>query len=423
MSWFSRLFGAEKRNSLENPAISMSDSAAWSAFFDRAGLSTGATGIHVTAETALGIAAYWCGLNFMADAMAALPLEVFKANGDGKRQKLESDAAFGLIRRAPHPDLTAFDWRRDMAIDFYSHGAAYAWIERLPKGDPAAIWPLDPQRTVREIRRNGVRLYHYSAPDRMLTYDSADVIDWVWLRRRTWVDHVDPVAKFRESFGNAIAADRHAGRHFAGGGVLPWILTGPFATGAAASRARADVDAAIKKQAQDKDVPVLALPMGHDLKTIGAAPMQSQLVEMQKFAIGQAARFFGLPPAALQDYADSKFAQAEQQDLAIVKHSLRPRLIQFEQLLDLRLWRNPRGRYVKHDLDDLLMADFKTRSEGFARQVTGGIMRPNEARIKQNLEPDPDGNKLFMQGAMVPISMAGQHLPGAVPVQPDQTGG
>lgn len=423
MSWFSRLFGAEKRNSLENPAISVSDGEAWRAFFNQTGATSGASGIYVTAETALGIAAYWCGLNFMADAMASLPLEVFRLKADDKREKLRNDPAYRLINAAPHPDLTAFDWRRDQTVDFYSHGAAYSWIERKPNGDPAAIWPLDSQRVVRELRRNGERLYHYSGPDRMWTYPSEDVIDWVWMRRRTWVDHVDPVAKFRESFGNAIAADRHAGRHFAGGGVLPWILTGPFSNGQTASRARADVDAAIKRQAQEKDIPVLALPMGHDLKTIGAAPMQSQLVEMQRFAIGQAARFFGIPPAALQDYADSKFAQAEQQDLAIVKHSLRPRLVQVQQLLDFRLWRNPRGRYVKHDLDDMLMGDFKTRAEGKARMVMAGIMTPNEARESENLEALPDGEKLYMQGAMVPINMAGQHLPGAAPALTDQTGG
>ena len=425
MSWFSRLFGAEKRNSLENPAISMSDSAAWQAFFERSGASSGASGVHVTAETALGIAAYWCGLNFMADAIASLPLQVFKNDGETGRKVLRSDSAYALLHDAPNLDLTAYDWRHDLAVDFYSHGAAFSYIERDGRGNPVAIWPLDPCLVQREITRNGVRLYHYLAPGRMLTYAASDVIDWAWMRRRDWVNHVDPIAKFRESFGTAIATERHAGRHFASGGVLPYKLTGPFANGGSAERARADVDASIKRQAQNKDVPVIALPMGHDISLIGALPKDSQLVELQRFAIGQAARFFGLPPAALQDYSDSKFTVAEQQDLAIVKHALRPRLVQFEQQLNLRLWGSRRGRYCEHNVEGLLRADFKTRTEGLAKLVQSGLLRPNEGRAIENFEADngPNSNRLLVQGAMVPLDMAGQHLPGAAPALTDQTGG
>lgn len=418
MSWVRRILGLEKRASPENPGVSLSDNEAWRAFFDRAGLSGGASGVVVTAETALGIAAFWCGVNFMADAQASLPLQVFKEKGDNGRVSQSGTRLYGLLHDAPNPDTTSFDWRRGMVVDYFTRGAAYSWLERDTAGEVVAIWPLDESRTRRQILPGGARVYHYDRGGSIITYPAADILDLAWMRRPNWVDHVDPISKFREAFGNAIAAERHAGRHFANGGVLPYILTGPFSTAGAASRAKSDVDNAIRQQAQNRDAPVLALPLGHDLKTVGAPPMQSQLVEMQRFAIGQAARFFGLPPAALQDYSESKFTVAEQQDLAIVKHALRPRLVQFEQQLNLRVFgRQRRGRYCEHNVDGLLRGDFKTRSEGLARLVGAGIVTPNEARAIENFDAMPAGDRLYIQGAMVPLERAGDHLrpPSALP--------
>lgn len=410
MSFLKRLFGAEKRSSPESGSVGLSDAAAWHAFFGQQGLPSAASGITVSAETALGMAAFWCGLNFMADAMASLPLQVFKTQGENSRKALSGSDIYRLVHAVANPDLTSFDWRRGKVLQFYTRGAGYTYIERNATGAAVALWPLDANRVYREIIRSGARVYHYQRLDgSTVTYPAADIIDFVWMRCPDWVNHIDPIAKFRESFANAIAAERHQGRHFANGGVLPYILEGPFGDAGSAARAKADVDKAIRDQAANGTTPVLALPLNHTLKSIGAAPQQSQLVELQRFAIGQAARFFGIPPAAMQEYSDSKFTVAEQQDLSTVKHSLRPRLVQLEQQLNLRLFGpRPGGRYVEHNVDALLRGDFKTRSEGLARLVTAGVMMPNEARAYENLEAAPLGDCLYIQGAMVPLDMAGK---------------
>jgi hypothetical protein len=86
--------------------------------------------------------------------------------------------------------------------------------------------------------------------------------------------------------------------------------------------------------------------------------------------------------------------------------------------MNLKLFGQMNGRrYVRHDLDSLLRGDFQTRMEGLVRSVQGGVRTPNEARLAEGMpkSSDPNADKLFMQGATVPI--------GTQPKQPVTNGG
>mgnify|MGYP000033998432 CR=1 FL=1 len=40
--------------------------------------------------------------------------------------------------------------------------------------------------------------------------------------------------------------------------------------------------------------------------------------------------------------------------------------------------------------------------------ISNGIMKPNEARAKENAEPDEHGNDLMMMANVVPLRLSGQ---------------
>ena len=75
----------------------------------------------------------------------------------------------------------------------------------------------------------------------------------------------------------------------------------------------------------------MALPLGHELKTIGLSPENMQLIELQRFSIEQIARIYSLPPVFLQDLTHGTFSNTEQQDLHFVKHCVKRWVEQFEQ--------------------------------------------------------------------------------------------
>jgi HK97 family phage portal protein len=106
----------------------------------------------------------------------------------------------------------------------------------------------------------------------------------------------------------------------------------------------------------------------------------------------------------LQDLSHGTFSNTEQQDLHFVKHTIKRWVEQFEQELNLKLfgW-NSHSRYVEFNLDGLLRGDFKTRMDGYAQGIQNALITPNEARRRENMPDQPNGDNLLIQGATVPL--------------------
>ncbi|MFA7105639.1 MAG: phage portal protein, partial [Dysgonamonadaceae bacterium] len=91
------------------------------------------------------------------------------------------------------------------------------------------------------------------------------------------------------------------------------------------------------------------------------------------------------------------------------KLNLRPYLEAIENSITTHLFSDDdRERYeVEFDFEGLLRADMKSRFDGYRVAVTSGLMTPNEARALEWLPAVAGGDKLFMQGAMLPIDKVG----------------
>jgi HK97 family phage portal protein len=216
------------------------------------------------------------------------------------------------------------------------------------------------------------------------------------------IDVRGPIMTNKDVIGLVIASSRYGSKAFQSGGIPPVALQGPFASGAAAQRASEDVANATIKLAREGR-PVMALPAGHELKSIGFSPEEMQLIELQKFCIEQVARIYSLPPVFLQDLSTGTFSNVEQQDLHFVKHTLRRWIEQAEQEMNLKLFGRESDLSVRFNVDSLLRGDLKTRMEAHATAIQNGIKTPNEVRDLEELEPRQNGDDLLIQGATVPI--------------------
>jgi HK97 family phage portal protein len=137
------------------------------------------------------------------------------------------------------------------------------------------------------------------------------------------------------------------------------------------------------------------------------------MTEARLFQIQEIARIYGLPPAFLQDLSKGTFSNTEQQDLQLVKHTVGQWAKALEDELNLKLFsQRRRARYVRHNLDGLQRGDFKARTEALARAIQTAQLTPNEARLLEERPAKDGGDSLMIQGATVPIAMAGK-----VPVQ------
>ncbi|MDX0116351.1 phage portal protein [Sinorhizobium meliloti] len=399
--WPFRKAAAETRASLENPSVPLSDVNAWRTLM---GEWHGVAGVVVTHETALEVPAVWCAVNFIANTIASLPLQVFKKSGEG-RDTVESDPLYGILHDAPNDELTSFMWRKGMMINVLLRGRGVSFIERNKAGRVMSIWPLDTDKLTIE-RKSGRKLYHYDDGGRKVTYAANEVLDLTFMLKPDGVSHVDPISKLKGAVGLALALDEYARKFFANGGVPPLALYGPMPSPAAASRASQDVEKAVR-DANAERRNVMIMPTGHKLKAVGVDPEKSQMVESRRLGIEEIARIYGIPPVFLQDLTHGTFSNTEQQDLALTKHLISQWVKAWEQELNLKLFsaRN-RTKFVEFNLDSLMRGDFRTRMEGYAKGIQNGIYTPDEVRAMENWpSKGGDADKLHIQGATVPLGM------------------
>lgn len=395
MGFWSSFLGREERavNPPENPTIALSASAedifAFFGLLDQRGQLP-----PVTIDAALCVPAFLGGVTFLARTMAALPLHTLAGT-----KKRDGELAM-LLNEAPNPEWSSFEWRRYMWQQIFTGGRGPSWIERVGT-NPVAIWPMDPSLTT-VARVGGRKVYRFEGRE----YSAADIIDVPFMLKANQIDAYGPVNLGRKAIALAIAMNDFASTFFAGGGVPPLALEGPLPQGAEAfKRAQADINRAIE-MAKKAGTPFFGMPPGHALKPIGVDPDKGQMTEARLFQIQEIARVLGLPPVFLQDLSRGTFANTEQQDLQLVKHLIGQWAKAFEDELNLKLFgQRRRSLKVKHNLDGLQRGDFKSRIEGLARAVQTGQLMPDEARALEDRPPDPSGhgNKLYIQGATVPL--------------------
>jgi HK97 family phage portal protein len=392
----------EARN-MENPAVPVSSQTLVTWLYGD-GMSN-SSGEVVTIETALGVPAIWQAVNFLSGTIAGLPLLVFRKSSDGRKRVTDALAEI-LQKRVNDEPTSSFEWRKYTMEQVLTGGRGLTYIERNAGGKVIALWPLDPMNsTVRRV--NGRKVIEYRDASRTVTYEASEVIDIPAMLKADRVTARSPIITNREVVAMAQAMTKYGGSYFRNGGVPPFAVTGNFQSGKAMDRAADDLAAAVRKAAKEQRQ-ALVMPSGLDIKPIGADPQKSQMIEAQRFVIEQIARIYNLPPVFLQDMTHGTYSNTEQQDLQLVKHTVKRWVEQFEQELNLKLFPKGSNLYCEFAMDGLLRGDFMTRMQGYAAAIQNGVLKPGEAREFENRERADGDDLLYMQGAMVPISKAGQ---------------
>jgi len=126
MNVFSRLFKArdKPKNSLFGNAYSF--------FFG--GTSSGKA---VNERTAMQTTAVYACVRILAEAIAGLPLHVYRYKEDGGKEKALTHPLYYLLHDEPNPEMTSFVFRETLMSHLLLWGNAYAQIIRDGSGTSA----------------------------------------------------------------------------------------------------------------------------------------------------------------------------------------------------------------------------------------------------------------------------------------------
>ena len=374
------------------------------------------SGKNVNEMTALQTTAVYACVRILAEAIASLPIHVYKYTDEGKEQDVNHQLYY-LLHDEPNPDMTSFVFRETLMTHLLIWGNAYAQIIRDGRGQVLALYPLLPDRVSVKRDDKGELYYVYqrSEEDNPNFKDKGNII-----LKKSEVLHVpglgfdgligySPIAMAKNAVGMTLATEEYGASFFANGanpgGVLehPGILKDP-------SKVRDSWNQVY--QGTNNSHKVAVLEEGMSYKTIGIPPNEAQFLETRKFQINEIARLYRIPPHMVGDLEKSSFSNIEQQSLEFVKYTLDPWVVLFEQAFQkaLLLPDEKKNYFIKFNVDGLLRGDYQSRMNGYAIGRQNGWLSTNDIRRLEDMNPlskEEGGDLYLVNGNMTKLEDAG----------------
>jgi HK97 family phage portal protein len=360
-------------------------------------------------------AVYSC-VRILAEAVAGLPLNLYRYTEDGGKEKAIDHPLYLLLHDEPNPEMSSFVFRETLMTHLLLWGNAYAQVIRNGKGEVVALYPLMPNKMTVDRDDRGQLYYTYQrsndeavrSKDQTVTLRPSDVLHIPGLGFDGLVGY-SPIAMAKNAIGMAIACEEYGAKFFANGASPSGVLEHP-GTLKDPQRVRESWHSTFGGSANANKVAVLEEGMKYT--PIGISPEQAQFLETRKFQVNEIARIFRVPPHMVGDLEKSSFSNIEQQSLEFVKYTLDPWVTRWEQSIQRSLLtQDEKSRYfVKFNVEGLLRGDYQSRMNGYAIGRQNGWMSANDIRELENLDriPAEEGGDLYLiNGNMTKLKDAG----------------
>lgn len=145
------------------------------------------------------------------------------------------------------------------------------------------------------------------------------------------------------------------------------------------------------------------LSNGLKFEPMSVTSQDAQLIQAQRMSAEDIARCFGTPLPVIGDLSNATMNNVEQ----LINHwlavSLGALFENIERSLD-RAFNLGANEYVQFEESALLRTDFMGRIDGLTKAIAGGLMTPNEARVREGLAPVSDGDMPMVQQQMMPLN-------------------
>ncbi len=375
------------------------------------------SGKPVNETTAMQMTAVYSCVRILSETVAGLPLNVYKYNDSGGKEKAFKHPLYRLLHDEPNPEMTSFAFRETLMSHLLLWGNAYAQIIRNARGEVIALYPLMPNKMTVDRDQSGRLFYSYqrSAEDPAtlgksiwVTLSPSDVLHIPGLGFDGLIGY-SPIAMAKNAIGLAIATEEYGAKFFANGAAPSGVLEHP-GTIKDPMRVKESWNSAYQGSTNAHKIAVLEEGMKYT--PIGIAPEQAQFLETRKFQINEIARIFRVPPHMLADLEKSSFSNIEQQSLEFVKYTLDPWVVRWEQSMCRVLFSESEKPtyFIKFNVDGLLRGDYASRMTGYATARQNGWMSANDIRELENLDriaPDLGGDLYLINGAMTKLEDAG----------------
>ena len=406
MSIFSRLFGESEKNEaakeLEAPTGRPGPAADY--WYEVAG--------RTSTREALAIPAVSSGIRYISETLASMPVHIYERIEDG-RNVAKDHWAYHLIHDQPNRYQTSIEFFEQVIREIICNGAH---VSRLRMENTrriiTEIEPLEWSKvSILKDRSTGLRVFKYQDGTSEPKFLLDDEVLFIYGPGSTpWVVQ-SILDQLSETLQISSITRRYLSNFIAKGGIGPVYAQFPEMLNKDVKQAWVDWFKDNFSGARNAGkIPVLDGKA--ELKPLRVDHDKMQLVDLQRFYIEEVARVLRVPPHKIQDLHRSTNNNIEEQGHEAVSDCLRSWAKRIESRLNVSIFGALEASrfYCEFDLDGLLRGNAQAQAVLMGAEIQNAVRTPNEWRRIRNLNryKNEAADKLYIQGATVPIEISGQ---------------
>lgn len=366
---------------------------------------------------------YFTCLKMLSETLAKMPIKYYQTTDKGVIEPEMTEVA-RLMKTRPNPFMTPTTFWNTVEMNRNHYGNAYVYIRRVFNRKKFGgeikvldLWVMQSNCVQVVVDDAGYfggvgRLwYKYSDPlsGKQYLFRTEDVMHFKTSHSFDGITGL-PVQKILEATVNGAGASQdYLNNMYESGLTAKATLEYSGELNEAAKQK-------LRKSFEDfgsgaKNVgKILPVPLGMKLVPLDIKLTDSQFFELKKYTALQIAAAFGVKPNQINDYEKSSYSNSEMQQLSFYVDTELFVIKQYEEEMNYKLLtqeEQDEGKYYKFNEKVLFRTDSKTQMEYLSNGVKNTILMPNEARRKLDMSDAEGGNRLYGNGNLIPIEMAG----------------
>lgn len=367
---------------LEQKSVTLADPAALALF----GVQPVASGMTITAASAMRVPAVRRAVSLIAESVACLP---FKVYGQDSREAAKDHPAFSLVHDHANDWTSAEAFREHLTADALLTGHGYAQVARNAQGKPVFILRMDPSAVTVEYDDYGEPSYRIR-----LKSGGEQVLPFQDVLHHQPLHGVSPITLAREAIGLALAAEQNLSGFLRNGGRPSGVIRHPGKMDPTGQQKI--VNSWFSAHGGDQSGKTAILDEGMEFQEIALKLADAEFSEVRREQVREIARAFGVPPASLFEMSRATWSNYEQAQREFLTGTLRPWIARWQAAYSrCLLTTEERGTlYVEGNPDDMLSVDHAARATAFSQYRSMGVLTDNEVRASMNRPPLPGGDEL-----------------------------
>ena len=348
----------------------------------------------VNQEQAMRLSTVYACTKILSETISTLPVHLYRDVGD-KSEMHRTAPLHDLLLHNPNDFQTGPEFFQYVMMCLLLEGNFYGYVNRTSSGKVVEILPLQPENvTIKQDQQFNI-IYQVQFDNGKQDILNNNQILHIKGMSLDGVRGISPIKYNAEAIGSSMAARDYASNVFGNDATPRGILgTDGILSDDAYTNIRESWNAS--HQGVSNSHRIAILEQGLKFTPLSMSPADVQLLDARKYSRTEICGMFRVPPHMVADLERATFSNIEHQDLQFYKATILPYLTSIESRLNKTLL-GVNTQHFKFDVGSLLRSDLTTRVNAYKELIACGVMSPNEARNRLDMNPREGGDEFITQ--------------------------